>query len=47
MGKLGYLFLAYALVWSALFVFLLNTAKKITAVKRELAALRKHDPSKK
>ena len=36
MGKLGYLFIAYAFIWTGIFVFLLSIARKLTNVERQL-----------
>jgi len=40
MGKLGFLFTAYSVVWVALFVYLVSLAKKITSLSREVDMLK-------
>ena len=36
MGKLEYLALAYAAIWTGLFVYLLNIAKNLTSIKKQI-----------
>lgn len=39
MNRLTFLFLAYALIWTVLFVFLCNIARKISSLKRQVDLL--------
>lgn len=41
MKNLTYLFAAYAVIWSLLFLFLLNSARKLSHLAREIEALKK------
>jgi len=38
--NLGYLFAAYSLIWTALFIFLLLLAKKISVLNRDVEILK-------
>ncbi len=40
MGKLEYLALAYAAIWSGIFIYLLNIAKNLTTVKKQIKLLK-------
>jgi len=40
MGKLYYLFTAYAVIWTALFVYLLGLGKKVSLLKKEIELLK-------
>jgi CcmD family protein len=40
MGKLGFLFTAYSVVWVALFIYLVSLAKKITFLSKEVDILK-------
>ena len=40
MGNLGYLALAYAAIFTGLFIFLLNIAKKLSLMQKEVELLK-------
>ena len=40
MGKLEYLALAYAAIWTGIFIYLLNIAKNLTNMKKEVKLLK-------
>ncbi|MBN1480953.1 CcmD family protein [candidate division KSB1 bacterium] len=39
MGQLTFLFMAYAIIWTALFLFMLQISKKLTNLRREVKSL--------
>ncbi len=40
MSKLTYLFIAYAFIWTAIFLYLLNIGKKLSFMQREMKLLK-------
>jgi CcmD family protein len=40
MGKLEYLALAYAAIWTGIFIYLLNIAKNLTYIKKQVKLLK-------
>ena len=46
MGNLGYLFLAYAAIWSGIFIYLVNIAKKLTLMEKEIKLLKEYVSTK-
>lgn len=42
MGHLSFLFAAYAIVWTAIFLYVLSVDRRGRRLERELEALKKH-----
>ena len=40
--NLTYLFIAYAVIWTALFLFILNISKKLKQTSKEIELLQQH-----
>ncbi|NIA30094.1 MAG: CcmD family protein [Actinobacteria bacterium] len=40
MSNLTYLFIAYAFIWTAIFLYLLNIGKKLSFIQREIKLLK-------
>jgi CcmD family protein len=46
MDKLSYLALAYAAIWTGIFLYLVNIAKKLSFMQREVLLLKKQTDEK-
>ncbi|NOY61298.1 MAG: CcmD family protein [Calditrichaeota bacterium] len=42
MSNLTYLFIAYAFIWTAIFLYLLNIGKKLSFMQREIKLLKEN-----
>ena len=42
MNKLLFLFLAYTFIWTALFIFLLSIARKLTLMQKQIKQLKQN-----
>jgi CcmD family protein len=40
MGNLGFLFAAYAAIWTALFIFMLQIARRLSSLQRDVETLK-------
>ena len=40
MGNIGYLALAYAAIWTGIFIYLMNIAKKLSFMQKEVKLLK-------
>ena len=43
MGNLGYLFIAYAIIWTALCIYIFNIAKKLSNLRKEIDLLKNNN----